>query len=101
MKKLTLFGAVALAALIAVLAMLGFSSPAQAYPDVSIDLEVNRTQLYGGEDFTATAKSNVNCSWTLEWDGKVRQSTSSKNHDFVTTYTAGEVSKITDRKSVV
>ena len=48
MNKLTALGALALAAMLAGLAVLGFSSPAQAYPDVQIHLSVNRQQLYGG-----------------------------------------------------
>jgi LPXTG-motif cell wall-anchored protein len=92
MKKLSSLGVVALAALIAVLAMLGFSAPAQAYPDVRIDLTVDRQVLYGGETFTATATSNVTCAWNLEWDGKVRQSTGTQ---FVTTYRAARVTKVT------
>lgn len=92
MKKLTSLGVVALAALIAVLAMLGFSAPAQAYPDVRIDLTVNRQVLYGGQTFTATAQSNVTCAWTLEWNGAVRQSSGSQ---FSTTYTAARVAKVT------
>lgn len=96
MKKLTPLGALALAALIAVLAMVGFSGPAQAYPEVSIDLTVNRQQLYGGENFTATATStNTTCDWTLEWDGKVRTGSSTTGDPFKTTYTADEVTKIT------
>jgi hypothetical protein len=95
MKKLTSFGAVALAALIAVLAMLGFQSPAQAYPDLRISLEVDRMVLYGGESYTATASSNVNCTWTLEWRGIVRPGVGSAGKDFLTTYTAPRVSKIT------
>jgi LPXTG-motif cell wall-anchored protein len=100
MKKLTSLGALALGALIALLALLGFSGPAQAYPEVSIDLTVNRQVLYGGENFTATASSkNTVCAWTLEWDGVVRTGSSSGNattdNPFKTTYTADEVSKIT------
>lgn len=92
MKKLTSLGVAALIALLAVLAMVGFQSPAQAYPDVQINLTVNRQVLYGGQTFTATATSNVTCAWNLEWDGTVRESTGTK---FVTTYTAADVTKIT------
>jgi LPXTG-motif cell wall-anchored protein len=96
MKKFTPLGALALAALIAVLAMLGFSGPAQAYPEVSINLTVNRQVLYGGETFTATASStNTVCAWTLEWDGIVRTGSSATDDPFKTTYTADEVTKIT------
>jgi len=98
MKKLTSLGVAALAALLTVLAVVGSSSPAQAYPEIQINLEVNRSVLYGGEDFTATASSlGATCSWTLEWNGVVRNGTSSDgdNNPFVTTYTAPQVSKVT------
>lgn len=96
MKKFTPLGALALAALIAGLALFGFSGPAQAYPEVSINLTVNRQVLYGGETFTATASStNTTCAWTLEWDGKVRTGSSSTDKPLHTTYTADEVSKVT------
>jgi LPXTG-motif cell wall-anchored protein len=98
MKKLTSLGVAAFAALLTVLAVVGSSSPAQAYPEIQINLEVNRSVLYGGEDFTATASSNgTTCSWTLEWNGVVRNGTSSDgdNNPFKTTYTAPQVSKVT------
>ena len=96
MKKLSSIGAVAFAALIAALAMLGFSSPAQAYPDLRFDLTVNRSVLYGGESFTATASSQgATCAWTLEWNGVVRPGASSTGHDFVTAYQAPKVTKVT------
>jgi hypothetical protein len=94
MNKLTSLGALALAAVVAGLAILGFSSPAQAYPEVQINLEVDRQQLYGGEKFTATATSTgATCEWTLEWNGDVRESDAT--FKFVTTYTAPEVTEIT------
>lgn len=89
MKKMTSLGVLALVAL---LALLGFSPAAQAYPDVRIELTVNRQIIYGGETFTATASSNVNCAWTLEWDGRLRTSTQEK---FVTTFRANPVTEIT------
>ncbi|WP_183408245.1 LPXTG cell wall anchor domain-containing protein [Nocardioides pocheonensis] len=96
MKKLSSIGAVAFAALIAAIAMLGFSSPAQAYPDLRFDLTVNRSVLYGGESFTATASSQgATCAWTLEWNGVVRLGGSSTGQDFVTAYQAPKVTKVT------
>jgi LPXTG-motif cell wall-anchored protein len=98
MKKLTSLGVAAFAALITVLAILGSPSPAQAYPEIQINLEVNRSVLYGGENFTATASSNgTTCSWTLEWNGVLRNGTSSggDTNPFKTTYTAPEVDKVT------
>ncbi len=98
MKKLTSLGVAALAALGIVLAVLGSLSPAQAYPELQINLEVNRSVLYGGENFTATASSTgATCSWTLEWNGVVRNGTSSggDTNPFKTTYTAPDVTKVT------
>jgi LPXTG-motif cell wall-anchored protein len=95
MKKLTSLGVAAFAALIAVLATLAAQSPAQAYPEVQIGLKVDRQVLYGGQKFTATASSNVHCSWTLDWNGKVRKGSSSDHLDFQTTYTAAAVTHTT------
>ena len=96
MQKLSSIGAVALAALIAALAMLGFSSPAQAYPDLRVDLTVNRSVLYVGESFTATGSSGTEtCAWTLKWNDVVRTGTSSTGQDFVTAYQAPKVTKVT------
>ena len=96
MKKLSSTGAVALAAVVAGLAMLWFSSPAQAYPDVRIDLSVNRSVLYGGQSFTATASSDgTTCAWTLTWHGVVRQGSSSTGNPFKTTYQAPQVKHVT------
>ena len=95
MKKLPAFGVVALAALIAVLAMLGLSAPAQAYPELKIDLDANPRVLYGGQHFTATASSDVTCRWTLEWNGVVRHGRSASGSNFDTIYTAPQVTRIT------
>jgi LPXTG-motif cell wall-anchored protein len=96
MKKLSSMGAVAFAALIAGLAVLAFSTPAQAYPDVTIDLKVNRSTLYGGQKFTATASSTgTTCNWTVEWNNRVRLGTSSDASRFRTTFTAPAVTRVT------
>lgn len=96
MKKLTSLGVAAFAALVAaVLAILGSGSPAQAYPELRISLEVNRTVLYGGETFTATAVGNVNCDWVLQWNGDARSAHRAPNASFQPTYTAPAVDKIT------
>lgn len=93
MKKLTSLGLTALAALVAVLAVLGLQPSAQAYPEVQTNLTVDRQVLYGGEAFTVTATSeNASCTWSLEWDGQVRES--GETFGFVTTYTAPEVSEV-------
>jgi LPXTG-motif cell wall-anchored protein len=92
MKKLiSLCGA----ALVALLAVAGLAPAAHAYPDVNIDLTVNRQVLYGGETFTATGTSDVTCAWHLTWNGVVRTGTGSNGAPFQTTYTAPAVTKIT------
>jgi hypothetical protein len=95
MKKLASLGALALTALVAVLAIVGSSSPAQAYPERKFDLSVNRSVLYGGQTFTATAIGNVTCDWTLAWNGDSREAAREPNKSFKTTYTAPNVSKVT------
>src|SRR3954454_5452815 len=95
MKKLSALGLVAIAALVAVLAMMGLSTPAQAYPELQIGVTASSTVLYGGQKFTATAKSNVDCSWNLEWNGVEREGVSSSGSDFQTRYTAPQVNRIT------
>jgi len=95
MKKLPTFGVVALAALVAVMAMLGFSTPAQAYPELRIELNASPQVLYGGQHFTAIADSNVTCAWTLEWNGVVRHGRSATGSNYTTTYTAPQVKRIT------
>lgn len=90
MKKLATLGVVAL---VAVLCVLGFSSPAaQAYPDVRIDLSVDRQRLFGGETFTATATANVDCDWALGWAG---ETSTASGREFVTAYVAAEVDEVT------
>jgi LPXTG-motif cell wall-anchored protein len=81
------------AALVGLLAIIGLAPAAQAYPEVIIDLTAQPTVLYGGETFTATATSNVDCDWTLEWNGDSRDKNASQ--EFITTYTAPDVTKIT------
>jgi LPXTG-motif cell wall-anchored protein len=95
LKKLTSFGALGFAALIALLALAGFQSPAQAYPEVQIDLRVDHQTVTSGESFTATASSDVQCSWKLEWDHKVSRGESSSGSDFVTTFKAKPVKTTT------
>lgn len=92
MKKLmSLCGA----ALIALLAVAGLAPAAHAYPDVNIDLTVNRQVLYGGETFTATGTSDVTCSWHLTWNDVARTGQGTDGSPFVTTYTAPAVTKVT------
>lgn len=89
MKKLASFG---VAVLIALFSALGLAPSAQAYPEPQFNLTVNHQVIYGGQQFTATATSEVTCDWTLEWNGDSRFKTAST---FVTTYTAPVVTTIT------
>jgi hypothetical protein len=95
MKKLASLGALALTALVAVLTIIGSSSPAQAYPERKFELDANRTVLYGGQSFTATAIGNVTCDWTLSWNGDSRNASREPNDAFQTKYTAPDVTKVT------
>ncbi len=91
MKK---FASVLVVALLALLATLSLAPAASAYPDVAIDLSVNRQTVYGGEQFTSTASSDVDCTWTVEWNGDTR--TSGATTQFQTTFTAPDVTKVTE-----
>lgn len=95
MKKLTSLGVAAFAALVAVLAGFGSLSPAQAYPERTFKLEVNRSVLYGGQSFTATAFGNVTCDWALDWNGETRTAHRDPNKEFNTTYVAPRVTHVT------
>jgi hypothetical protein len=95
MKKLTLLGVAVFTALLAVLAVSGSLSPAQAYPERIFKLEVTRSVLYGGQSFTATAFGNVTCDWTLDWNNETRTAQRDPNKEFNTTYVAPRVSHVT------
>ncbi len=86
-------GTIIMIALMGVLATVGFAPAAQAYPDAQQNLTVDRQSLYGGESFTAFATSNVNCDWTLEWNGESRTQTS---EDFTTSFVAPVVTEVTE-----
>ena len=94
-KKMSSFGTVAFAVLVAGLAILGFSAPAQAYPEAQVDLKVNKDTVYSGQKFQATASSDTTCDWTLEWNGTVQEGQSSAHHDFHASFTAPEVTSET------
>ena len=96
MKKLSSICAVVLGALVAALTILGFFTPAEAYPEASINLTVDRQAIHGGESFTATASSDTACTWSLEWAGEVRHGLSSTGNSFTTTFTAAQVKKATN-----
>jgi LPXTG-motif cell wall-anchored protein len=96
MKKPSSTGGVALAALIGAIALLGFSTPAQAYPEAQVGISVDRSQLYVGESFSATGTSqSASCSWTMTWNGEERRGSSSAGHDFVTSFRAPNVKHVT------
>lgn len=80
-------------ALLALLATLGLAPSASAYPDVSIDLTVNRQTLYGGEQFIATGTSDVACTWADEWNGSTHHSGATTL--YTTTFTAPDVTQVT------
>lgn len=90
---MTKFGYAAVAAIAALLGIVGFTSAAQAYPDVQHSLTVSKQVVTGGESFTATAASNVDCDWDLEWNGQARQG---DGPVFETTYVAPQVSAVED-----
>ena len=89
MNKLSSIGAVTFAALVGGLAVLGVFSPAQAYPEATIDVTVSSQTVDSGASFSATARSEgVVCAWTLAFDATVRTGSSSTARPFVTTFTA-------------
>src|SRR5690349_10979434 len=92
MKK---FAVACVVALVALLAAVGLAPAAQAYPDVTINLTAQPQVLYGGEQFTATGTSDVDCDWTLEWNDVVKTGAGSSGSPFSTKYTAPAVTKIT------
>jgi LPXTG-motif cell wall-anchored protein len=89
MKKIAFAVVTAFAGLVVTL---GLSSPAQAYPDVSITLTANPQVIYSGASFTATTASNVNCSWAIDLDGNLHQGSGTS---YATTYVAPKVTEIT------
>jgi LPXTG-motif cell wall-anchored protein len=95
MKKYLSLGLAAFAALAGVLVFVGAQSPAQAYPEISISLSVDRDVLYGGQHFTATAKGNVTCDWDVAWNGSARHAHEAPNVAFNTTFKAPKVTKVT------
>ncbi len=90
MKKLC---CVVVAVFVAIFVSLGFGSVAQAYPEVQISLSVDNKTVASSGSFTATATSNVDCSWNLAMNDKVRAGGGTR---YVTTYTAPRVTEITE-----
>jgi LPXTG-motif cell wall-anchored protein len=89
MKK---YAYVAVAAFAAFLVTLGFSSSAQAYPDVQINLTSSKQIVNAGDSVTVTAAANVECSWNETWNDESHASAGTK---FVTSFVAPQVTKIT------
>jgi hypothetical protein len=85
------FGVVALAAFAALLVTLGFTSSAQAYPEVQITLTASKQVVSSGDTFTASASANVGCAWNVDWNGDARSGAG----QFSTTFTAPAVTKVT------
>lgn len=89
MNKLSSIGALTFATLVGGLAVLGIFSPAQAYPERTIDVTVSSQTVASGSSFSATARSEgVVCDWTLTFDATVRTGSSSTARPFVTRFTA-------------
>ncbi|HET6154470.1 MAG TPA: hypothetical protein VFE15_16115 [Marmoricola sp.] len=86
------FAIAAFAVCAALLTVLGVSSSAQAYPDVQINLTVNKPVVYSGDTFTATAASNVACAWSVSESDSVKPGNGTT---MVATYVAPKVSKVT------
>jgi LPXTG-motif cell wall-anchored protein len=86
------FAIAALAVSAAWLTVLGLSSSAQAYPDVQINLTVNKPVVYSGDTFTATAAANVQCDWSVSESDSVQPGSGTT---MVATYVAPKVDKIT------
>ncbi len=96
MKKLALL---CIAALGAALLVLGTTSSASAYPEVTCNVTVDRQVLDPGDTFTATGtatavddQGNVvdpsNIQWTFSWNGITKERTGSPVH---ATFTAPQV----------
>ncbi len=88
---MTRFGYAAVAVVAALLGIVGFSSTAQAYPEVRHSLTVDSQVVVGGDSFTATASASIDCDWDLTWNGQARQGVGT---DFSTTYVAPQVSSV-------
>jgi LPXTG-motif cell wall-anchored protein len=61
------YAATALAGLVTLLFLLVNAAPAQAYPDVVMDVSVDHQTMVGGTPFTAFANASVQCQWTLQF----------------------------------
>lgn len=72
---------------------LGVMPTAHAYPDVVIDVSVDKNVVYGGGTYTATAKASVPCDWTLVWNGVTK---SGQGTSFAARFKAPPVKKVTN-----
>jgi LPXTG-motif cell wall-anchored protein len=89
MKRFATYGGVLV---LAVLGWLVLAPAAQADADHHFNLAVDRHVVRSGGQFTATARGDVACNWTLEWNDVVRHGDA---RVFATTYTAPEVARTT------
>lgn len=76
--------AVVVAALLALLGLVGLAPSAQAYPTPVLTLSLSASKVFSDKDFTATAKANVSCTKiTLSWSGQTGSAAgSSVTHTF-------------------
>lgn len=44
--------------------------PAQAYPEITFDADVNHVQVSASDDLITHSEASVECDWTHEWGGK-------------------------------
>lgn len=91
MKKVLLASA---AALVAVLATLGFAPAASAYPELTCNVTVDSQVVYEGEQFTATGtveeqSDGADIHWVMTFNGETRTGTGTV---FAQTFTAPDVS---------
>lgn len=79
--------------LLALLVVAGLAPAATAYPDEPISVSTDNQTIYGRGTFTANAASqNVDCDWTLEWNGVTRR-IGAPAKAYSTTFTAPDVKK--------
>lgn len=71
---------------------MGVMPTAHAYPDVVIDVNVDKNVVYGGGIYTATARASVSCRWTLTWNGVTKRG---QGTTFTAKFKAPPVKKVT------
>ena len=76
----------------AVVALLVGGAQAMAYPSCVFDASADKKVVRGGAQVTVSSTANVDCAWTIEWNGVTR---TGSGKTFSATYTAPQVSKRT------